>query len=84
MPDLTATYQIVASTDDDIMNLQEGMALNDRVDTDSYKYYAFPVLENWDTDVTIVVSTFSGDPDLYVSTSIFKPNVPTLTGRRKI
>jgi len=61
---------------DNAINLSEGLAFNDHVELDRYNTYTFPVLNNTigDTDVTIILTTFSGDSDLYVSFKNPKPD----------
>lgn len=64
--DLSATYSITFSTGDGTVRLQEGVQFVDDVNEGNYKFYSFPVHESHE-DISIKVTTFSGDPDLYLS-----------------
>lgn len=64
--DLSATYSITYSTGDTTVRLQEGVQFVDDVSEGNYKFYSFPVHESHE-DISLSVTTFSGDPDLYLS-----------------
>lgn len=64
--DHSATYSLTYSTGDTTVRLQEGVQYADDVDEGAYKYYSFPVHEAHE-DISIKLTTFSGDPDLYLS-----------------
>jgi hypothetical protein len=64
--DQSATYSITYSTGDSSVRLQEGVQFVDDVKDGSYKFYSFPVYE-FHEDISIRVTSFSGDPDLYLS-----------------
>ena len=76
LSDGRATYTMTYNSGDNAINLSEGLAFNDHVELDRYNTYTFPVLNNTigDTDVTIILTTFSGDSDLYVSFKNPKPD----------
>lgn len=62
----TATYSVTYTSGSGVINLQEGISFNDEVDEKEYKYYKFPINVNHE-DITIAITAFTGDPDLYVS-----------------
>lgn len=76
LSDSRATYTITYNSNDSLINLAEGLAFNDHVEAYAYNYYAFPVHNTTigDIDVTIILTSFSGDPDLYVSFKDLRPN----------
>jgi hypothetical protein len=64
--DLSATYSITYSTGDGTVRLQEGVQFMDDVSEGNYKFYNFPV-HDFHEDVNIKITSYSGDPDLYLS-----------------
>jgi hypothetical protein len=64
--DNSATYSITYSTGDGSVRLQEGVQYVDDVSEGFYKNYNFPVQDSHE-DISIKVTTFYGDPDLYLS-----------------
>jgi len=58
-------FRLLAKTHDATVTLHDGMAARDQVAGKSYAYYKVLVV-NPQLDLTLTVTPFSGDPDLYV------------------
>lgn len=71
--DSEAHYTLVATTSKQSQTLQNGIPVRDWAETDVYQYYVFTVDQD-DLDLTVTVTAFSGDPDLFVSPSVLRPN----------
>jgi hypothetical protein len=71
--DNTTSYSIVYTSGDGVLTLSEGVALKDRVDTGQFRYYLFPVA-GVNESITIILTDFSGDPDLYLSLNPLVPH----------
>lgn len=70
-------YSIVASVESSVITLQDGVPVRDFVQKGRYEYFMVSVLEAH-RDLTISVTPFTGDPDLYVSLTPF-PNTTSYT-----
>jgi len=68
----TADYLIWYSSGEGITTLTEGIPVTDKVELGQYHYYLLRLTEQ--ASVTLVLSEVYGDPDLYASLSIRKPN----------
>jgi len=66
-------YTLIVSSSVIIEELQEGIPRSAWVDTAQYKYFKFTLTYST-ADMQIVVTAFSGDPDLYVSTRTQQPS----------
>ena len=75
-----ATYSLTLSTAYAPLTLQDGIPVPGVVASGSYKYFSYSV-QDINTFLFITVSTITGDPDLYVSTSNNKPNVTSYQWR---
>ena len=74
----TLTALVSGTGGHSIMTLQAGVAVSDFVLKNNYSYYRFQVMEPH-KDLSIVVTPFSGDPDVYVSTQNSYPDRHTHT-----
>ncbi len=73
-----AQFTVQATTADAISFLEPGMPRQGSVDKGKYQYYQVYVDQVTTTmDLTITVSAFSGDPDLYISDSVMLPDINT-------
>jgi hypothetical protein len=59
-------FPVVAMFQDNTITLQDSVAIRDVVGPRMYEYFKIKVV-NPDGDLTISVTPFSGDPDLYIS-----------------
>jgi hypothetical protein len=59
-------FTIVAKFEDNTITLQDSVAIRDVVGPRMYEYFKIKVVDP-DGDLTISVTPFSGDPDLYIS-----------------
>jgi hypothetical protein len=66
-------YTIIASTSSTITQLQDGVLVHGSGLSGETVYYRLWVNDP-SADVTLTVTSFSGDPDLYVSTTVSQPN----------
>jgi hypothetical protein len=71
--EFTLTALVTGTHGHSLLMLQAGSAVNDFVEKDQYSYYRFSLMQS-NKDVTFVVTPFSGDPDIYVSTKYSYPN----------
>jgi hypothetical protein len=62
----SASYSILFTSGSGSTSLQENVAFNDEVEQGNYKYYIFPLHYSHE-DITITVTSLSGDPDIYIS-----------------
>ena len=69
----TITALVTGSHGHSLLMLQAGSAVNDFVEKDQFSYYRFTLSQSH-KDLTFVVTPFSGDPDIYVSTTYPYPN----------
>lgn len=68
-----ASYAIIAATADATIPLQNGVPQREHVETGKWQYFSIRV-DNPDNALSIVVTPFTGDPDLYVSHYTQRPN----------
>lgn len=73
-----ATYSLTASSTRTLVNLQDGVPLNDHVNARQYEYFSFQV-NNPNSAVIFSVTAISGDPDVYVSTKLKRPDTQNFT-----
>ena len=69
----TVTALVTGSHGHSLLMLQAGSAVNDFVEKNQFSYYRFTLSESH-KDLTFIVTPFSGDPDIYVSTTYPYPN----------
>ena len=69
----TVTALVTGSHGHSLLMLQAGSAVNDFVEKNQFSYYRFTLSQSH-KDLTFVVTPFSGDPDIYVSTTYPYPN----------
>jgi hypothetical protein len=72
----TTEFTIVASEPQSFLQLIAGIAQREDLNGKQWEYFMLPVL-NTNEDLTITVTPFYGDPDIYISTDKTKP-YPTL------
>jgi hypothetical protein len=73
-----AAYQVTASLHHTIIALQAGVQVEDQVDTDETDFYSF-LFDSTDDVLTINLRSMSGNPDLYVSTTLQYPGPKNYT-----
>lgn len=76
------TFALLASTAGHIIALQNGIAQRDHVETGQYQYFSFLIGQN-NTDLSIVVTAITGDPDIYVNKDNGTRNLPTSENYQK-
>ena len=69
----TLTALVTGTHGHSLLMLQAGSAVNDFVEKNQYSYYRFSLMQS-NKDLTFVVTPFSGDPDIYISTKYSYPN----------
>lgn len=69
----TAIYDIIATTTDGIITLQDGVPHFDYLESGNYEYFQLNV-DRTNMDLTVTVTPDSGDPDLFMSTIVDRPN----------
>lgn len=67
-----AAYQISISFEQSTLPLQPGVSISDHVSKGEVDYFSF-FFNGADQILKIILTTFSGDPDMYVSTSLNHP-----------
>jgi hypothetical protein len=65
----TSVYSIVATTDLNIQQLQNGVPVQANLQYDNYHDYLLPVDTLLASELVITVTSSNGDPDIFVSTS---------------
>lgn len=73
---LWAIWPFYVAGDVVIKELVPGEAMQGSLQAHDYVYYSIPGMHSLEQDLTIAVTPFSGDPDLYVS---IKEKHPTMT-----
>ena len=68
LPDLSATFAVSYSAGSGAVHLSEDVPYTGVVGENTYSYFVFPVHFSHE-DVTISVTTLSGDPDMFISVS---------------
>ena len=61
-----SNYTITGSTDRSVVTLEEGEAYRGVVDKHDYEYYQFRA-DVPNADITFAITSFGGDPDLFVA-----------------
>ena len=59
-------FTITATLSNDILILQDGQSINGEIKAKKYDYYQIEI-DDLEKDFTISLTSFSGDPDLYIS-----------------
>lgn len=72
----TCDFTLMYSNDVGTTTLQDGVAQTAVLEASAYQYFSFN-LEHIDDDTyfTVIVTSFHGDPDLYISSKYQRPNV---------
>jgi hypothetical protein len=73
-------YQISFTTENSILMLQPGVAVNDAVDAKEYSYFSF-AMPPGRLALRIILTPLSGDPDLFVSAKTMRPLMDNFTWR---
>lgn len=67
-------YQIVAGSNNTQQILRDSIPVQAHADSGVFDYYTMPVANN-DCTLSVTLTAITGDPDLYMSTEIIRPNL---------
>lgn len=74
----TSAYTITTSTDHSIVALQDGVPVQERLQARQYEYFSLFV-EPGNKEMVVTVTPIVGDPDLFMSRDVMRPNMSTHT-----
>lgn len=69
-------FTLVSTSNAALLTLQDGTPVTERVNAGTFEYFKFFVTAPI-ADVEVVLNVFSGDPDLFLSTSEERPSATT-------
>ena len=81
--EFTITALVTGGDGHSIITLQAGAAVSDIVMANEYSYYRFQVFDTH-KDLTIAVTPFSGDPDIFVSLAPYANRTNSIWSHRSI
>lgn len=70
----TSAYTITTSTDHSIVSLQDGVPVQERLQARQYEFFSFFV-EPGNKEMVVTVTPVVGDPDLFMSRTVQRPNM---------